>query len=291
MFEGTSVALVTPFKKGGGIDKDGIKRLVKMHEDAGTDAIVPCGTTGESATLSHKEHMEVIDTVVSAVKRCKVLAGTGSNNTKEAIMLTKHAEDAGCDGALVISPYYNKPTQAGVLAHYKAISDAVDIPLVVYNVPGRTALNIEPKTTLALAKIHNIVGIKEASGNVSQIMQIIKGAPKDFAVLSGDDALTYPLMALGAKGVVSVASNIIPEDTSRMTRLLLVRRYGEALKIHYRYLRLFQNLFIETNPMPVKTAMRLMKLPSGEVRMPLCRMSEANENILKETLREVSLIK
>jgi 4-hydroxy-tetrahydrodipicolinate synthase len=291
MFEGTSVALITPFRKDGGIDEAGIRKLVRIQEDCGTDIIVPCGTTGESATLSHEEHMRVIDIVVSAVKKCKVLAGTGSNNTVEAIRLTKHAEDAGCDGALLISPYYNKPTQKGIIEHYKAVAAKVDLPILIYNVPGRTSVNIEAKTTIELSKVNNIVGIKEASGNVSQIMQVLKAVKSDFAVLSGDDSLTYPLMTLGAKGIVSVTANVVPREMTRMVRSLQNKKYEEARKIHYRLLPLFQNLFIETNPIPVKTAMRLMKLPSGGVRLPLCEMSEHNLEILKNTLRELRLIR
>ena len=291
MFEGTSVALITPFRKDGSVDEAGIRKLVRIHEDCGTDIIVPCGTTGESATLSHEEHMRVIDIVVSAVKKCKVLAGTGSNNTVEAIRLTKHAEDAGCDGALLISPYYNKPTQRGIIEHYKAVAAKVNLPMLIYNVPGRTSVNIEAKTTIELSKVGNIVGIKEASGNVSQIMQILGAVKSDFAVLSGDDSLTYPLMTLGVKGIVSVAANVVPKEMTRMVKSLQNKKYEEARKIHYKLLPLFQNLFIETNPIPVKTAMRLMKMPSGGVRLPLCEMNEQNLEILKDTLQELRLIR
>ncbi|MCE5297052.1 MAG: 4-hydroxy-tetrahydrodipicolinate synthase [Euryarchaeota archaeon] len=290
MFSGCATAMITPFKENGELDEDGIRELVEIQEKNGVDAIVPCGTTGESATLSHKEHLRVIQIVMDTKKRVKVIAGAGSNATHEAIHLTKGAKDLGVDAVLSISPYYNKPTQRGLFRHYEAIANAVDIPIIVYNVPSRTGCNILPSTVKKMAEIPNIAGIKEASGNMDQIMQVIREVPSDFDVISGDDGLTFPLMAAGAKGVISVASNVAPKMVSDMTHHMLRGELLEARELHYRLLPLFKNLFVETNPIPVKTAMRMMKRPSGVFRLPLCDMEPSNAEIVRATLAELKLL-
>jgi 4-hydroxy-tetrahydrodipicolinate synthase len=290
MIQGCATALVTPFDHAGELDEEGLRELVSFQEANGVDYIVPCGTTGESATLTHDEHLRVIRIVIDQVKRAKVIAGAGSNATSEAIHLSKGAEDLGAHAILSISPYYNKPTQKGLLKHYEAVAKAIDIPLIVYNVPGRTSSNIAPATVLKMAETPNIVGIKEASGNLPQIMAILAGAPKDFSVISGDDILTYPMMALGAKGVISVASNIIPKEVSDMVRYAMAKDWDRAREAHFRMLPLFTNLFIETNPIPVKTALRLMGKPSGAFRLPLCDMEPGNLDILKKTLAQVGVV-
>lgn len=290
MFSGCGTAIITPFTKDGKIDEGGLRALVDFQESEGIDAVVPCGTTGESATLTHEEHLKVIEIVVDQVKKAKVIAGAGSNATHEAIKLSKGAQDLGADGVLSISPYYNKPTQRGIIEHYEAIARSVDIPLIVYNVPGRTSSNIEVQTVLKLAKIPNIAGIKEASGNITQIMNLLDQAPKGFTILSGDDAFTFPMMAMGAKGVISVASNVAPRMVKNMVDQLLAGNLDEARRLHFRLLPLFRNLFIETNPIPVKTAVRLMGRPAGPFRLPLCDMDPGNLEILKRTLAELGVI-
>lgn len=290
MFTGTGTAIITPFTKELEIDEEGLRRLVDLQERGGVDAIVPCGTTGESATLTHEEHLKVISIVRDQVSKAKVIAGAGSNATHEAIALSKGAEDIGVDYLLSITPYYNKPTQSGILRHYKAIAESVNIPIIVYNVPGRTGCNILPSTVRQLAEIPNIVGIKEASGNLGQIMQVIAGAPKGFSVLSGDDSYTFPLLALGGKGVISVASNIVPSMVSSMVSYAMYGELKRAREIHYKLLPLFQGLFLETNPIPVKTALRLMGRPAGEFRLPLCDMSPSNLVALKAILVDLDLL-
>lgn len=290
MIRGCATALVTPFTEKGELDEEGLRTLVGFQEAQGVDYIVPCGTTGESATLTHAEHLKVIKIVMDQVKRAKVIAGAGSNATHEAILLSKGAKDMGVHAILSISPYYNKPTQKGIFRHYEAIAKAVDASIIIYNVPGRTGSNINPSTVLKLAEVPNIVGIKEASGNLAQIMAILGSAPKGFSVISGDDAFTYPLLALGANGVISVASNVVPNEVSRMVHLALEGRWEEARKIHYRLLPLFNNLFIETNPIPAKTALRLMGKPAGSFRLPLCDMEPANLEVLKKTLLDLGII-
>jgi len=290
MFTGTGTAIITPFTKELEIDEEGLRRLVDLQERGGVDAIVPCGTTGESATLTHEEHLKVISIVRDQVSKAKVIAGAGSNATHEAIALSRGAEDIGVDYLLSITPYYNKPTQSGILRHYKAIAESVNIPIIVYNVPGRTGCNILPSTVRQLAEIPNIVGIKEASGNLGQIMQVIAGAPKGFSVLSGDDSYTFPLLALGGKGVISVASNIVPSMVSSMVSYAMYGELKRAREIHYKLLPLFQGLFLETNPIPVKTALRLMGRPAGEFRLPLCDMSPSNLVALKAILVDLDLL-
>ncbi len=290
MIQGCATALVTPFTAKGELDEEGLRELVTLQEKAGIDYIVPCGTTGESATMTHKEHLRVIEIVLDQVKRSKVIAGAGSNSTQEAIQLTKGAKDMGAKAILSISPYYNKPTQKGIIKHYETIANAADIPIIVYNVPGRTGSNILPATVLKLAECPNIVAVKEASGNIGQIMAILAHAPKGFSVMSGDDAMTYPIMSLGARGVISVASNVAPKEVCTMVHNAQDGNWDEARKQHFRLLDLFNNLFIETNPIPVKTALRLMGRPSGTFRLPLCDMEPANLEVLRRTLAQIGLV-
>lgn len=291
MIQGTATAIVTPFKENGEVDEDGLRALVTFQEENGVDYIVPVGTTGESATLSHAEHLKVIRIVVDQVKKAKVVAGAGSNSTSEAIHLSKGAKDLGVFAILSISPYYNKPTQKGLIKHYEAITKAVDMPFIVYNVPGRTGSNINPPTVLKLAENPNIIGIKEASGSMAQIMSILERAPKGFSVISGDDALTFPIMALGGKGVISVASNVAPSQVSSMVRHALEGEWQEARREHFRLLPLFTHLFLETNPIPVKTALRMMGKPAGAFRLPLCEMEPSNQEVLRKTLSDLGLLK
>lgn len=290
MFKGSMVALVTPFKDGK-VDKAKLKELVKFHIDNGTDALVPCGTTGESATLSGEEHKQVVEIVISAAGgKIPVIAGTGSNNTREAIELTEHAKHAGANGALVISPYYNKPTQEGLYQHFSAIASAVDIPIVLYNIASRTAVNIEPETIARLAELDNIVAVKEASGNLSQMSQIVKLCGDKLTLISGDDALILPILAIGGKGVISVVANIVPKETIRLIREFENGNLAEARKIHYKLFPLIKAMFIETNPAPVKQSMELIGVIDGEVRLPLCRMKPENIKKLEKALKDFGLI-
>jgi len=285
MFQGAMVAVVTPFKDGQ-LDENGLRQLIEFQIANGTRGIIPCGTTGESPTLSHEEHERVVAITVEQVnKRIPVIAGTGSNNTAEAIRFTKHARKVGADGALMISPYYNKPTQEGLYQHYRKVAESVDIPIIVYNIPGRTAVNIEPDTMARLARIDNIVGVKEATGSMKQIMDIIGRCGEDFVVLSGEDYITFPLMCVGGKGVISVTSNIVPADMAKMCDLCLAGKWDEARVLCYRLLPLCHALFYETNPAPVKAALAMMgKIDSPEVRLPLVPMSEANREKLRRDL-------
>jgi len=288
MLQGSFVALVTPFKNGD-VDFDKIKELVELHIEKGTNGIVPCGTTGESPTLSHDEHDKVVYEVTKAVDgRIKVIAGAGSNSTAEALRLTKHAKDAGADAVLSITPYYNKPTQQGLTKHFTTIADQVEIPMVMYNVPGRTGIKLLPDTIAKLSEHPNIVAIKEACGSVEQVCEILSRC--EITVLSGDDSLTYPMIAVGGKGVISVAANIIPSETAKMVKLAVEGKFDEAKNVHYKYWRLFKDLFIETNPIPVKTAMEMMGMLDFEMRLPMCAMQPANKERLKETIKECGLI-
>ncbi len=288
MFEGSFVALVTPFKNGE-VDFKKLNELVEFHIENGTNGIVPCGTTGESATLSFDEHERIIGEVVGMVAgRTRVLAGAGSNNTTEALRLTKHAKKAGADGALIITPYYNKPTPEGLYRHYKLIAEEVDIPIVIYNVPSRTGISILPETVARLSKVKNIVGIKEASGSIDQTTQILQLCT--IAVLSGDDSLTLPIMSVGGKGVISVAANIVPADVAALTRYCLEGNYAAARECHHKLFPLCKGMFLETNPIPVKTAMKLLGKINGEMRMPLCEMTKDHENQLISTLKNYGLM-
>ena len=289
MFAGISTALITPFKADGTVDEDAFRRLIDFQEKNGVDVIVPCGSTGESATLSPDEHIRVIEIAVDQAKKAKVLAGAGSNSTAEAITLSRHAEDLGADGVLSISPYYNKPTQEGIYLHYKAIAESVGIPIVVYNVPGRTGSNITSDTMLRMAEIPGIDAVKEASGNMAQIQRIIAGRPKGFEVLSGDDGLTIPMMSIGADGVISVAGNCCPGLMSRMVHYMESRLFDEALGINKMLLPLFSALFVESNPIPIKFAMGRLGFGNGTPRLPLTPLSEKGQAVLVPVLEELGL--
>ncbi len=290
MFKGSIVAIVTPFKNGK-LDEKALTDLIEWHIAEGTDAIVPCGTTGESATLEYDEHYRVIELTIQTVnKRVPVIAGTGANSTSETIMMTTKAKELGADGALLVVPYYNKPTQEGLYRHYKAIADAVDIPMVLYNVPGRTALNMLPATVARLAEFDNVVAIKEATGNMGQVSEIIRLCGDKITVLSGDDFTTFTLMALGGKGTISVSANVAPKDLSDMCRLLNEGKYDEARKLHFKLEPLNNGMFIETNPISVKTALSLMKKIEEELRLPLCEMAPENREKLKNVLVNYGLI-
>jgi len=291
MFQGAMVAIVTPFKNGK-FNEDTFRELIDFQIENGTDGIVPCGTTGESPTLSHQEHERVIEITVEHVnKRVPVIAGTGSNNTAEAISLTRHAKKAGANGALMISPYYNKPTQQGLFLHFEKVAKTVDIPIIVYNIPGRTAVNIEPETMARLSKIENIVGVKEASGSMKQITDTIALCRDDFTVVSGEDFLTFPLLCVGGKGVISVVSNVAPRRMSDLCRLFFEGKFAEAQRLYYELLPLCHALFYETNPSPVKTALAMMKkIENDEVRLPLAPMSESNRERLRKVLEAQGLI-
>ena len=288
---GSMVAMVTPFRDDA-IDEPAFKRLIELHVKSGTSAVVPCGTTGESATLSFAEHDRVIELAVHYTRgRMAVIAGTGSNSTREAVRLTKHAKEAGADAALLISPYYNKPTQRGLFLHFKAISEAADMPLVIYNIQSRTAVNIEPETFAQLATLHNVVAVKESSGNLEQMSRIIQVTKGKLALLSGDDGLTLPVLAIGGTGVISVAANLVPRDVAAMVNAYLGGRHAEALQWHQRLLPLVKALFLETNPIPVKTAMGLLGMIEPGLRLPLCEMSDPNEERLIQALETYGLLK
>jgi len=291
-FQGSIVALVTPFRNGK-VDEAKLRELVDFHAAQGTDAIVPCGTTGESPTLSHDEHKRVVEIVVEAARgRLPIIAGTGSNSTAEAIDLTAHAKKAGAAAALVVNPYYNKPTQEGLYRHFRAIADAVDIPMLVYNIAGRTAVNVETDTLARLVKdCANIVGVKEASGSLDQMTQVIVACGPDFSVLSGDDNITLPLMSVGGRGVISVIANLVPRDTAEMTHAALAGDWKLARDLHLRLFPLSRAMFIETNPIPVKEAMAMLGMIEPEYRLPMCRMSEANRQKLKAVLEQLNLAK
>ncbi len=290
MFKGSMVALVTPFKNNK-IDEKALRKLVNFQIDNGTDVLVPCGTTGESATLSLQEHEHVIDVVISEAKRkAKVVPGTGSNNTAEALEFTSHAKKAGADGALIISPYYNKPTQEGIYQHFKVLSDNVDIPLIAYNIASRTGKNIETDTMVRISKLKNVVGVKEASGNVKQMADVKRLCGNDFDLISGDDALTLPLLSIGGCGVISVVANIAPKDVSEMIKAYNDGNTQKARQIYYKLMPLVDAIFIETNPIPVKTAMALMGMIDGALRLPMCAMSDENLEKLKKVLKQYKLI-
>ncbi|MFB3144719.1 MAG: 4-hydroxy-tetrahydrodipicolinate synthase, partial [Candidatus Methylomirabilales bacterium] len=256
-----------------------------------TDAIVPCGTTGESPTLSHEEHKKVVEvTIAAAAGRVPVVAGTGSNSTAEAIALTQHAKKAGADGVLMVCPYYNKPTQKGLIAHYKAVAEAVDIPIIMYNIPGRTGVNMLPDTVATLAELQNIVGMKEASGSLEQMTEVISLCGEQITVVSGDDTLTLPLMVVGGKGVISVIANILPKETAELTHAALNGDWKRAKELHLRLFPLCKAMFYETNPGPVKTAMQILGRINGELRLPLAPMSEANREKLQKALKAYGLL-
>ncbi|MBI2215809.1 MAG: 4-hydroxy-tetrahydrodipicolinate synthase [Candidatus Rokubacteria bacterium] len=291
-FQGSIVALVTPFRNST-VDEAKLRELVEFHVKNGTDGIVPCGTTGESPTLSHDEHKRVVEIVVETVRgRIPVIAGTGSNSTAEAIDLTRHAERAGASAALVVNPYYNKPTQEGLYRHFRAVAESVAIPILVYNIQGRTAVNVETATMERLARdARNIVGVKEASGSLDQMSQVIAACGPGFIVLSGDDNITLPLMAIGGHGVISVIANIVPRDVAGMTHAALDGDFKRARELHYRLFPLARAAFLETNPIPIKEAMAMAGMLELEYRLPMCPMSDANRAKLRQILGGYGLVK
>jgi 4-hydroxy-tetrahydrodipicolinate synthase len=289
-FAGVTVALITPFSKGE-IDFAALRRLVDWHVEQGTDCLAPVGTTGESPTLDHEEHERVIAAVVEqAAGRIKVMPGTGSNSTREAIRLTRFAQRAGANGALMVGPYYNKPTQEGYYRHFAAVAEAVDLPIVLYNIPGRTGSNILPETIARLAEIPNIVGIKESTGSLDQASQI--AALSNLTILSGDDSLALPLMSIGGRGVVSVVGNIVPRDMQSLVRAFDAGKTRDALEWHRRLFPLCRDMLgVATNPIPIKTAMKLLGRGNGEFRLPLCPLDAAGEAKVRETLRNYGLLR
>jgi 4-hydroxy-tetrahydrodipicolinate synthase len=290
MFNGALTALVTPFRDGS-VDEPALRDLIEWQIQSGIDGLVPCGSTGESATLSHTEHDTVIRiTVDQARKRVPVVAGTGSNSTAEAIRLTASAREMGADGALLISPYYNKPTQDGIFRHYKTIAASVDLPLIAYNIPGRTGSNIAPETFARLAEIKNVVGVKEASASMDQSSDILHLCGDKLTILSGDDALTLPLMSLGAKGVISTISNVMPREMHDLAAAALGKDFDRAREIHFQMLPVMRALFIETNPIPVKQALALMGRCANELRMPLVAMTAGPAEKLRAAMKESRLI-
>ena len=290
MFSGSFVAIVTPFSNGK-FDEKVMADLIEFHIVNGTQGIVPCGTTGESATLTPQEHERVVAVTVEVVnKRIPVIAGTGSNSTDEAIIFTKHAKAVGADGALLITPYYNKPPQEGLFRHFEAIAKAVDFPQILYNIPGRTSINMLPSTTARLSHIPTIIGIKEGSGSLQQVSEIIHQSKPGFLMLSGDDPLTLPMIALGGKGVITVTANVAPADMSTMVSAALKGDYELARTLHYKLTPLFNALFLETNPIPVKAALAMMGKMSEEVRLPLTSLADEYRPKLRETLQQAGIV-
>jgi 4-hydroxy-tetrahydrodipicolinate synthase len=291
-FQGSLVAMVTPFRDGK-VDEAALRELVEFHVKSGTDGLVPCGTTGESPTLSHAEHKRVIEIVVEAAAgRIPVVAGTGSNSTAEAIDMTVHAAKAGADGALLVSPYYNRPTQQGLYEHFRAIAEAASgLPLILYNIQGRTAVNIETDTVARLAEISNIVGVKEASGSLDQMTAVILACGPDFSVVSGDDSLTLPLMAVGGRGVISVVANFLARDVAEMTHAALEGDWKRARELHWKLFPVCRGMFIETNPIPVKEAMAMLGMIRAEWRLPMCPMGDANRDRLRKILVHAGVLK
>jgi 4-hydroxy-tetrahydrodipicolinate synthase len=287
---GAYTAIATPFTDDG-LDEEGLRENIRFQIAEGMDGLVPVGTTGESPTLTPEEHERVIDITVEEAKKAgkKVIAGAGSNSTAEAIRYSQHAKDIGADAALVIVPYYNKPTQEGLYQHFKTVAEEADIPIVIYNVPSRTSRNIDADTVLRLAEIDNIVAIKEAGCNMDQIAQILKDAPKDFYMLSGEDSWTYPIMAMGGHGVISVASNLVPKMVSEMVHKALDGDLPGARDIHYKLFDLYKAIFVETNPGPVKAALAMMSMPAGKLRLPLVEPSEESKEKIRDVLRELHI--
>jgi 4-hydroxy-tetrahydrodipicolinate synthase len=291
VFEGLHTALVTPFR-GGAVDEPALRELVERQIAAGVDGVVPCGSTGEAATLSHAEHRRVVEVVIEAARgRVAVIAGTGSNNTREAIELTRHAREAGADGALLISPYYNKPTQEGIVAHYSAVAAETGLPLLAYNIPGRTASNILPGTLARLADAGALAGVKEACGDLEQVSHVVAGCGPEFTVLSGDDALTLPILAVGGKGVISTSSNLAPADMAALVQAARDGDFARARQIHLRLLPLFDALFCETNPIPLKAAIAMLGLGSDEIRLPLTPLTDANRERVRVVMKELGLLR
>jgi len=290
LFEGLFTALVTPFRNDA-VDETALRNLVERQVESGVDGIVPCGSTGEAATLSHAEHRRVVEVCVEAASgRVQVLAGTGSNSTRESIELTRHARDAGADGALLISPYYNKPTQDGVVAHYAAVARESGLPLFAYNIPGRTASNILPATMARIAEIELVVGVKEGSGDIAQISRVVAACPEGFTVLAGDDALTLPVIAIGGRGVISATSNLAPRQMVELVAAARAGQLARAREIHQRLMPLFDALFCETNPIPVKAALAMLGQIEEEIRLPLTPLGAANRARLQAVLKEQGIL-
>jgi len=291
-FQGSMVAMVTPFRDGK-VDEAKLRELVEFHVKHGTDGVVPCGTTGESPTLSHAEHKRVVEIVIEAAAgRIPVIAGTGSNSTAEAIDMTVHAAKAGADAALLVSPYYNKPTQQGLYEHFRAIAQAAPgLPLIVYNIQGRTAVNVETDTLKRLSEIPNIVGVKEASGSLDQMTSVVLACGPDFSVVSGDDSLTLPLMAVGGRGVISVVANILPKEVAELTHAALDGDWKRARELHWKLFPICRAMFVETNPIPVKEAMAMLGMIRAEWRLPMCPMSDANRERLRKVLVQAGILK
>ncbi|HXU48941.1 MAG TPA: 4-hydroxy-tetrahydrodipicolinate synthase [Candidatus Binatia bacterium] len=291
MFTGCGTALVTPFRRDLSLDEEALRRLLRRQIDAGIDFLVPCGTTGESPTLSHEEQVRVVKiTVEEARGKVPVVAGAGGNNTVHVIEMAREFASCGANGILSVAPYYNKPTQEGLYQHYKALAEAVSLPIILYNIPGRTGVNIEPATLVRLAQVGNIVGVKEASGNISQMATILAAVPKDFAVLSGDDGITLPLMALGGRGMISVASNEIPAEMTRIAKLANANDFAAARELHNRWFPLMEVNFIETNPIPVKSALALMGLCEPVFRLPLVPPKSENLAKIRNVLESTGLL-
>jgi len=290
MFEGIYTALITPFRDGE-VDYSALGKLIERQIEAGVDGLVPCGSTGESATLSHDEHERVIAfTIEKANKRAKVIAGTGSNSTRESCRLTRFAADNGADGALLIAPYYNKPTQEGLYAHYATIAESVDLPQLVYNIPGRCAVNILPETLARLARVPNIVGVKEACGSLDQITRVVQLCGPDFNVISGDDTLTLPILAVGGRGSIAVISNLLPKPFAELVRAGIAGDFAKARTLHYQLLPVMQALFLETNPIGIKAALALTGASSEELRLPLTKLTDGNREKLKQVLETARVL-
>ena len=291
-FQGSFVAMVTPFRNGE-VDEAKLRELVEFHIAHGTDGLIPCGTTGESPGLTHDEHRRIVEVVIEAARgRIRVVAGTGSNSTAEAIEMTKHAERAGAAGALVVNPYYNKPTQEGLYRHFRAVAESVAIPILVYNIQSRTAVNVETDTLARLVRdVASVAGVKEASGSLDQMSQVIAACGPDFSVLSGDDNITLPLLAIGGSGVVSVIANIVPRETADLVHAALDGDWKRARDLHYRLFPLARAAFLETNPIPIKEAMAMAGMLEPEFRLPMCRMSDANREKLRAILKPYALVK
>lgn len=290
MFPGSLVPIITPFRQGK-VDRDGLERVIEHVLAGGSDGIIPCGTTGESATLSHEEHEEVVRWTIEIVRRrVPVIAGTGSNSTAEAIRLTQGAEKAGAQGALLVSPYYNKPTQEGIFQHYKAVAEATRLPLIIYNIPGRTGSKIDPATLARLSRVPRVIGVKEATGSVETSIDIVAQAADGFAVYCGEDAINFPVLAVGGAGLISAVANVAPKPLAEMARAAREKRWEDARRVHFELLALVRILFVETNPIPVKTACALMGLCSPDMRLPLTPMSEGNLARLKQVLTDYKLV-
>jgi len=291
MFKGCMTAMVTPFDQKGNVNYDGLEENTKYQIKNGISGLVPLGTTGESPTITTEERKEIIEAVINAAGKIPVIPGTGTNSTEKTIKYSKEAEKLGADAVLIVSPYYNKPSQEGLFRHFKAVNDAIDIPVIVYNIQSRTGVNIETSTLARMTKLKNIAAVKEASGSIAQMMDVINQMPEDFTVLSGDDNMTLPLIAAGGKGVISVVSNLLPRMVSDMVAAALKGDNEKARKINYKLLPIFKAAFIETNPVPIKTAMRWAGMPSGHCRLPLCDMLPENEEKLKNVLKKYQEIK